>query len=119
MAEAEIALAAGRSVIVDATYQNWAERKEIRSVALRMSAPSIGLWLDAPIEIRNRRVAERQGDASDATAAVVMVQAQDDTGPIEWRRLDASMPIEALAATARSLVNPSQHRAFQLSRTTN
>ena len=98
------ALGGGRSVIVDATYQKWSERKEIGNLALRMSVPFIGLWLDAPIEIRNGRVAERQGDASDATAAVVIAQARDDTGPIEWHRLDATAPIEALTAAARSLV---------------
>lgn len=104
---AATALAAGRSLIVDATYQNPIERQEIGRLAPRMRAPFVGFWLDAPVEIRNRRVADRRDDASDATATVVAAQARDDTGPIEWRRLDASMPIEALTATARSLINPS------------
>jgi uncharacterized protein len=103
---AETALAGGRSVIVDATYRKWPERKEIENLALRMRVPFLGLWLDAPIEIRNSRVVRRQNDISDATAAVVMAQAGDDMGPIEWRRFDASAPIEALTATARSLLNP-------------
>ena len=106
MTFAETAISGGRSVIVDATYHRAPERQEIEAAARRMNVPFTGLWLDAPIELLRNRVTGRQGDASDATEAVVAAQARDDTGPIGWRRLDASAPIDAMAAAARSFIQP-------------
>ena len=85
---AAAALRAGRSVIVDATFLKEGERKEIERIAARMSAPFLGLWLEAPIDILRNRIRERSCDASDATVEVVEAQATQDIGTNTWRRIN-------------------------------
>jgi uncharacterized protein len=65
----------------------------------------MALWLEAPTEILVQRVAMRQGDASDATVAVVSAQAKQDVGRITWQRLDAGVPFEQLRVAALELVS--------------
>ena len=50
-----------------------------------------------------RRVTDRRGDASDATAATVAAQAKQSIGILTWRRLDASLRLDALKARALDL----------------
>jgi len=89
------ALAAGHSVIVDAVHLRQEERAAIEEVARQAYARFAGLWLAAPLDLLVKRVDERQADASDATRAVVEVQAKHDAGKISWHSLDASKPLEA------------------------
>jgi predicted kinase len=44
------------------------------------------------------RIAKRKTDASDATADVVSAQAKQPTGAVDWLRVDASSPVESIAA---------------------
>jgi aminoglycoside phosphotransferase family enzyme/predicted kinase len=76
---------AGHGVIADATFLDPARRRAIELPG----APFIGIWLDAPAEELERRVAARQGDASDATLAVLHRLAGQDPGPIMWHRIPA------------------------------
>ena len=93
--QAEIALRAGQSVIVDAVHRDARERRGIADVAAATGAAFTGLWLDAQLATMVSRATARSGDASDATAAVVTDQAGEPLGAIEWRRLDASrLPVE-------------------------
>ena len=98
--QAETALAAGQSVIVDAVHKTPEERRLIAAVAERAGASFSGLWLTAPVEVLMRRIVHRRADASDATAAVVMLQADQPSGLIEWTMLDAIRPVRELAAAA-------------------
>jgi uncharacterized protein len=97
---AVVALNAGRSVIVDATWLETRERQAIEEVAVRMNVPFRGLWLEAPRDVLEARVVRRRGDASDATAEVVASQVAAVVGAIDWRRLDASGDLDALKAAA-------------------
>lgn len=99
---AGIALAAGRSVILDAVYARPEEREAAQAVARDAGVAFAGIWLDAPTEALKRRVAQRTADASDATVAVVERQAEYALGEIAWRRLDAGQAAERLQAQARS-----------------
>jgi len=99
-AQAEIALHAGHSVIVDAVHRTPQERDLIAAVAAGTSARFVGLWLDAPVDQLVARVAARAGDASDASAAVVRDQARHPTGAVAWRCLDAAAAPGAIAAAA-------------------
>lgn len=101
---AEAGLRAGQAVIVDATHQRPETRAAIAAVAVRARTGFVGLWLDAPTEVRARRVADRRGDASDADAAVVAAQANQDVGAVDWPRLDAARPLEALVEAAMAAV---------------
>jgi predicted kinase len=51
--------------------------------------PFEGIWLDVPKEVAQARVANRQADASDATAAVIERQFGYDLGRITWQRRQA------------------------------
>ena len=74
---AEQALAAGWSVIVDAAFLKRAERAAFRTLAARLGLPFAILAPQVPPDELLRRVAARQGDASEATPAVVRQQ-------LEW-----------------------------------
>jgi aminoglycoside phosphotransferase family enzyme/predicted kinase len=101
--EAAAALAAGRSVVTDAVYARRAERDAIAAVAARVGVPFVGLWLDAPAEVLEARIAARRGDASDATAAVLRHQLSYDLGGIDWHRIDAGGPAHAVIDAARQV----------------
>ena len=95
-------LAAGRSVIVDATFLDEAMRRAAKALAIRSGAGFVGLWLTAPVSVLIDRVASRSGDASDADAAVVKSQlglASGDFNEAGWKTIDASgTPQKTLAA---------------------
>lgn len=100
---ARAALRAGQSVILDATHRHATERAEAEDLALSLGLPFLGLWLDAPAECLRARIANRQGDASDATAAVLAAQLAEGTGPLQWTRLDATQPTADLTRLAAQL----------------
>jgi aminoglycoside phosphotransferase family enzyme len=101
------ALAAGRSVIVDAVAAKPDERADFAAIAARAEVPFTGLWLDVDESVAAARVGARRGDASDADAAVVHLQRGYDLGPIDWTRIDANGTPEAtLAAALAGLERP-------------
>ena len=102
MSRAQTALRAGHSVIVDAVFADPAERDAIARLAGDCGVGFHGLWLDAAADTLKRRVTQRTGDASDATAAVVDRQLTYDLGDIGWSRIDASGPADAVTERARS-----------------
>jgi len=87
-AEATAAIAGGQCVIADATFLNPAHRAQIRAAA--GSAPFLGIWLTAPLDELERRVAARTNDASDANVAVLHKAAARDAVPEGWRAVDAT-----------------------------
>lgn len=87
--EAKTALAAGYTVIADATFLDPREREDIEAIAASATAPFTGIWLDAPAEILEERLRRRRNDVSDADVAVLRAQFARDLGPIGWRRLPA------------------------------
>jgi predicted kinase len=102
--QAAAALGAGASVIADAVHARGGERSAIEAVARRAGVPFDGLWLEARPEVLASRVRERENDASDATVEVVRAQLSYDTGPIAWRRVDASPDLADTVARARDLL---------------
>ncbi|MGE0735600.1 MAG: AAA family ATPase [Alphaproteobacteria bacterium] len=99
-ARARRVLAAGHAVIVDAVSARPDERALLESVAAEAGVKFVGLWLEAPTDVLRARVSARRGDASDATPEVVDRQVLYRLGEMEWRRLDARLPIDRLAALA-------------------
>ncbi len=101
---ARAALAAGHAVVADATFMAPDERRRIEQLARDFGAPFHGLWLDAPEQTLVDRVAQRGADASDATAAVVRHQLDQDLGTLSWRRIDSDRPLCEVLAEAVSAV---------------
>ncbi len=89
--------AAGHAVIADATFLDPALRQAVATCGV----PFLGLWLEAPLSTLAQRVAAREGDASDATEAVLQRLAAIDPGPITWHVVTAD---ENAAARCRELL---------------
>jgi aminoglycoside phosphotransferase family enzyme/predicted kinase len=81
---------AGAAAVVDAVYAHRTDREAIERVAAVSQIPFVGIWLDAPEAVLIARTEQRRRDASDADAAVIRRQLREDTGVIEWSRIDAA-----------------------------
>jgi hypothetical protein len=95
-ADAARLVAAGHAVIADATFMNPAHRQAIAAAA--GTAPFLGVWLEVGLDEMLARVAARQGDASDADAAVLRSAAAADPGAGEWRAVSAGAADDPVAA---------------------
>jgi predicted kinase len=95
-------LTAGYSVVADAVYGRESERQAIADKARRVGAGFAGLWLEAPIEVLEQRINARQGDASDATVAVMHAQLRSVTPPQDWVRVSAETSASETLANARA-----------------
>ena len=99
----QIAAKAGQAVVADATFMNVSHRTMVEQAAHQVGVPFRGFWLQAPLDLLEQRVADRTGDASDATVAVLHAAAPNDPGPLDWTPIDASDATNALARVRNSL----------------
>jgi uncharacterized protein len=106
---AALIIRGGHSVVVDAVYARTADREVIERVAAAESVPFIGLWLEAPESVLTSRTEQRRSDPSDADANVIRMQRAQDTGPIRWCRLDASVPAASVLSAATERVRERLH----------
>ena len=107
LGRAERALRAGHSVVIDAVFARPEERRAVEGLAHSCNARFIAAWLEAPSDLLKARVAARRGDASDATPAVVELQAAYDLGPLRWPRISsAGAPAETIAGVKGILLSP-------------
>jgi aminoglycoside phosphotransferase family enzyme/predicted kinase len=90
-------LKAGHSVVLDATFIDPALRARVEQLAVDCGVPFDGVWLEAPLEVLQARVAGRTNDASDATVATLQDQIARHTSEVAWRRVDASDDVDAAA----------------------
>jgi aminoglycoside phosphotransferase family enzyme/predicted kinase len=95
--DAARALAAGRGVVLDATFLDPALRARAAETARAAGVSFQGVWLEAPAEVLRARVAGRRGDASDATVAILEAQLSTEAGLMDWTVLDASGAPERVA----------------------
>ncbi len=93
-------LAAGHACIADAVYGEERHRRGIAAAAAETGAPFTGLWLEANPELLERRVRQREGDASDADVKVLRSQLAHVAAPREWLRIDAAGSPEEIARNA-------------------
>ena len=98
------AAGAGHAVIADATYLDPAHRRAAAAAAASAGVPFRGVWLQAPLDVLAARIAARQGDASDATVAVLRKAAASGARPpADWLAVDAQDAAAALAAARAAL----------------
>ncbi len=88
--QAEVALGAGQSVIIDATFLDEADCALVAKSAREQNVKFQGLWLEASPELLVARVTVRCGDASDADADIVRRQLGRACAPKGWIKIDAS-----------------------------
>ena len=98
--KARRALRAGHSVVLDATFASAQERAAAARIAFETGVAFDGLFLEAPLEIRLARLADRRADASDADARVARAQRADPLCERGWSPIDASQDLDRTAATA-------------------
>ena len=101
---AQAGLAAGHSVVVDAVFSTQAERCRIAEIARHAGASFDGLWLEASPDVLKSRVAQRVGDASDATPQVVERQLRQTHRPLEWQILPTIGAPGKIAAEAAAIL---------------
>jgi len=95
--------AGGHGVIADAMFLRPEQRAAVAQAAVKAGVPFLGLWLTAPTEVLEARLAGRTGDASDATIAVLHAATRSDRGGADWVATDASDAGQALAQAQRAL----------------
>jgi hypothetical protein len=87
---ADVALRAGHSVIADAVSGQPEQRAALEAAAKQAGARFLGVWLEAPLAVREARVGARVSDASDAGVGVARRQHEPDPAALGWWRVDAS-----------------------------
>jgi uncharacterized protein len=91
-------LSRGESVVLDATWSAGTHRESARRAASETSSDVVELRCHAPVEVAERRIAERGPDASDVTVEIV-------------RRLTGTADAWPEAATVDTTVEP--HRVVE------
>ncbi|MFD3263433.1 bifunctional aminoglycoside phosphotransferase/ATP-binding protein [Phenylobacterium ferrooxidans] len=91
-ADARALLAAGRAVVLDATFIQPELRARAQALAAELGVVFHGVWLEAAPDILAARIDGRSGDASDATRATLQMQLDRDIGEVTWTHVDASGP---------------------------
>lgn len=81
---------AGHSAIVDAVFARPDDRQAVERVAVDLSVPFVGIWLEAPEAMLVARTERRRHDPSDADADVVRLQHRQPIGEMTWHRVEAS-----------------------------
>jgi aminoglycoside phosphotransferase family enzyme/predicted kinase len=93
--------AEGHAVIADATFLDVGLRRAVAEIG----RPFVGIWLEAPLDELERRVATRSGDASDATPDVLRRMASRGPGAGDWHRVRADSEV---LARSFSIINQMQ-----------
>lgn len=93
-------LSDGMPVIADAVFGQPQERQAIA----QCGTPFTGLWLQISLDAAVARVQRRQGDASDATVAVVEQQHRRDVGEMTWVCIDSDGPREHTLLVASKIL---------------
>ena len=97
--QARIAAASGHATIIDATFLD----PQVRQAIVPDNRRFLGIWLQAPLDVLEQRIAARTGDASDATVAVLHKSAQNNPGPGDWLSIDATDAAQALQVAQQAI----------------
>ncbi len=108
---ARLTIREGHSAIVDAVYARSGDREAIEHVAADMAVPFVGIWLEAPEATLIARVEHRRNDASDADAAVILLQHRQGTGVMTWHRVEALRSPDVVLQHASKYVQDQVHHA--------
>jgi uncharacterized protein len=107
-AEIQEALSQGHDVIADGVFSSPVQRDRVRDMAAEMGVSFLGIWMTAPAEVMEKRVVERQHNASDATLEVLRQQLNYDLGEIDWTCIDSSAEKQATLEAGKALLHGSK-----------
>ena len=99
-----MALMGGQAAILDAVHAKLEEREAIADFAKRAGVAFTGIWLDTQPETMRRRLGERKGDVSDATASVLDWQLTYDLGHQNFAVVDAGRPLDEVVASCLKII---------------
>lgn len=103
--QAQTALSVGSCVILDALFYNEAERKAVEKLAKEKGVPFVGLWMDAPLDVRTERVKTRLRNPSDIKKKNQLeTQLTIETGVITWHKVMTDGPREKTLQKALSFI---------------
>ena len=94
--KAGAALSVLGSVVVDAVFDKPSNRAKIECVASARAVPFVGIWLNGERSLLKSRIASRKNSVSDATVEVLNAQEAKNVGAIDWRHIDANLPVDAI-----------------------
>ncbi len=104
--EAKIALETGCAVIVDALFYDENERKAIESLAKELNVAFVPLWMDAPFDVRLKRVESRKRNPSDVrTQSDLEKQLTLETGTVTWHKIMTDKTREETLEEALAVLN--------------
>jgi aminoglycoside phosphotransferase family enzyme/predicted kinase len=98
---AATALRAGHSVIADAVFGDDAQRNRIEILGKDIGVQFNAIWLSAPRDVLEERLAHRQGDASDADVKVLEAQLASVSVPEHWAQISSASPASTVLADAK------------------
>ena len=86
--QAKTALAVGSCVILDALFYDPKERAAAERLAQEAHVPFVGLWMDAPLQVRAERIKTRLRNPSDVKEqAELEEQLTWDVGDVGWHKI--------------------------------
>lgn len=104
--KAKLIIGTQQSVVIDAVYDSERDRHDVETLAQSLGVPFRAFWLHADAQVLLARVATRQGDASDANAAVVQVQLSTNLGQFSpaWTIVEAGGNVQETNVRVLSLL---------------
>lgn len=102
--ELSTALTQGHSVIADGVFARQGQRDWVEKMARELAVPFFGLWVDAPQDVRTKRVKDRKNNVSDVTEEIIRQQLGYDLGTINWHQVDSSGPKTETIKMGRDVV---------------
>jgi predicted kinase len=102
--KAKLALLAGNSVVVDAVFSEFFTREQMEQLGARLGVRFDGIWLTAGEDRLVERVANRRGDASDATVEVVRQQLEKQSEIHGWHLVNSEGSPEDVLEKCREVL---------------
>lgn len=100
---AQLALSAGRSVILDGTWRDAHQRERAHKLAEETSVPMVEFSCSLPLEQASARIEGRRNSTSDATPEIAVALVELDAESEETHRIDTSRPLAESVAKVQQI----------------
>ncbi|TPJ54750.1 bifunctional aminoglycoside phosphotransferase/ATP-binding protein [Mesorhizobium sp. B2-6-4] len=110
---AGLILSQGGSVIADAVFDRYTDRKRIEKAARSRAIRFFGFWLEADPLVLLQRVGERKGGPSDATMDILSRQLQRNATASSWQKINADRKLADTVAELREVSEGNSSKAMR------